>query len=324
MPSSARAASALEAIRPFRYRIALTYILTLVEDLLELSYPWATGLAIDGLLSHDYKMAAPIIIAWVLRSAIGCSRQMYDTRVYTQVYNTIVVDTILRQRGAGIGVAGVAARSSMSREFVTFFEKDVPVIVTALIGIVGSALILFYYDLVIGAVTTLLFGPVYLVNRGYSRRSLRLNEGLNNQLEHEVDIIDRAAPAEVTEHFTKLRTWRIKLSNAEAINWTTIEVLSVLVFVVILVRATYLPDIETGDIFAILSYVWRLMESLDHLPQIVQQFARLQDIRKRIEAGASIDDVGAELEKSHEEEAEVPAVRTSASPSSVQTLTPGP
>ena len=315
MPSTsqAKSVSALEAIRPFRARIALTYALTLIEDLLELSYPWATGLAIDGLLSHDYRMAAPVIIAWVCRSAIGCFRQMYDTRVYTQVYNSIVIETILRQRGAGVGTAGVAARSSMSREFVTFFEKDVPVIVTALIGIVGSALILFYYDLIIGAVVSLLFIPVYLINRRYSRRSLKLNEGLNNQLEHEVDVIEHAEPAAVKSHFTKLRIWRIKLSNAEAFNWTTIEVLSVLVFIVVLIRATYLPDIETGDIFAILSYVWRLMESLDHLPQIVQQLARLQDIRKRIEAGASIEDVGAEIEKGHEEDAEAPAVRTGTS-----------
>ena len=53
--------SAAEAIRPFRWRISLTYALTMIEDLLELSYPWATGLAINGLLAHDYRMAAPVM-----------------------------------------------------------------------------------------------------------------------------------------------------------------------------------------------------------------------------------------------------------------------
>src|SRR5215207_11633567 len=52
--------SALDVIRPFRWKIALTYALTLVEDLLELSYPWATGVAINGLIEHDYKLALPI------------------------------------------------------------------------------------------------------------------------------------------------------------------------------------------------------------------------------------------------------------------------
>ena len=306
MPRRPRAnsVSALEALRPFRWRISLTYILTLLEDLLELSYPWATGVAIDGLLDQNFWMAAPIIVAWTLRSAIGCFRQMYDTRLYTDVYNSIVTDTILRQRGAGVEATSVAARSAMSREFVTFFEKDVPVVVTSLIGILGSAIILFYYDLIIGAMAASLFLPVYLINRGYMRRSLTFNEGLNDQLEREVQVIEDVDQSAIRHHFEQVRCWRVKLSDAEAVNWTTIEVLSIFVFIIVLVRATYLPTTETGDIFAILVYVWRLMENLDNVPQIVQQLTRLQDIRKRIEAGASIEAVGAEIEKSHEEAAE--------------------
>jgi len=38
-------------------------------------------------------------------------------------------------------------------------------VVSAIIGIFGSAAILFWYDLIIGAVIALLFIPVYLVNR---------------------------------------------------------------------------------------------------------------------------------------------------------------
>ncbi len=296
--------SALEAVRPFRWRIGLTYLLTFIEDLLELSYPWATGLAIDGLLTDKLWEAAPLIVAWTLRSAIGLFRQMYDTRLYTTVYNTIVEETILRQRTAGIRATTVAARSAMSRDFVTFFEKDVPVVVTSIIGIIGSAAILFWYDLVIGAIAASLFVPVIAVNRFYVRLTLRLNEGLNNQLEQEVQAIDKAEPEPLKHHFGQVRTWRIRLSDAEAYNWTFIEVLSIFVFVAVLVRATYLEpgpdDIFAGQIFAILTYVWRLMENLDNVPQIVQQITRLMDIRKRIEAGASVEAIGAEVEKAHE------------------------
>jgi ABC transporter transmembrane region len=246
----------------------------------------------------------PIVIAWSARSATGLFRQMYDTRVYTRVYNTIVEDTILRQRRAGFKSSQVAARSTMSRDFVTFFEKDVPVVVSAIIGIFGSAAILFWYDLIIGAVIALLFIPVYLVNRIYVRVTLRLNEGLNTQLEQEVQAIDKAEPGPIRQHFELVRSWRIRLSDAEAYNWTLIEVLSIAVFVAVLVRATYMPDAETGDIFAILVYVWRLMEHLDHVPQILQQLTRLHDIRKRIEAGASVEAISEEIEKTAEEAAE--------------------
>ena len=94
---------------------------------------------------------------------------MYDTRLYTQVYNTIVVDTVLRQRQSGIESTKVAARSAMSREFVTFFEKDMPVLLNTLVTIVGSAAILFTYDLVMGALAVMLFIPVAIINRGRTR-----------------------------------------------------------------------------------------------------------------------------------------------------------
>ncbi len=295
MSDGPRARSVAETIRPFRWRIAFTYALTVIEDLLELSYPWATGLAINGLLAQDYRMIAPVMIAWLLHTAVGCGRQMYDTRLYTQVYNTIVTGTVLRQRRSGIEPTKVAARSAMSREFVTFFEKDMPVVLSAMVSIIGSAAILFYYDLVIGAIATLLFLPVAIINRRYMRRSLVLNEGLNNQLEHEVQVIDAAQEAAVAHHFAEVRAWRVKLSDADAFNWTAIEGLSILVFLLVLLRVAYMPNADVGSIFAIFVYVWRLMEKLDMMPQIVQQLMRLKDIRRRIEAGASVEAVGGQM-----------------------------
>ncbi|MBX9739090.1 MAG: ABC transporter six-transmembrane domain-containing protein [Beijerinckiaceae bacterium] len=296
-----RPVTALSAVRPFSARIGLTYGLTFTEDLLELSYPWATGLAIDGLIAHNFYQALPIVIAWSLRATIGCIRQMYDTRLYTTIYNTIVEATILRQRRAGVGSTSVAARSAMSREFVTFFEIDVPVVITALIGIVGSAVILLWYDLVIGALVSLLFIPVFIVNRVYVRVTTHLNHSLNNQLEKEVGFIETIDAPEIRTHFSEVRKWRVKLSDAAAINWTIIEVLSIFVFIAVLLRATVMPDLDTGDIFAILVYVWKLMEGLDHVPTIVQQLTRLRDISRRISEGASLEAVSATIEETEPE-----------------------
>ncbi len=46
------------------------------------------------------------------------------------------------------------------------------------------------------------------------------------------------------------------------------------------------------------------MENLDNVPQIVQQITRLIDIGRRIEAGESVEKLGAEIERAHEEDAE--------------------
>jgi hypothetical protein len=66
----------------------------------------------------------------------------------------------------------------------------------------------------------------------------------------------------------------------------------------VLLRVAYLPNADVGTIFAIFVYVWRLMEKLDMMPQIVQQLMRLKDIRRRIEAGASAVAVGEQIRRS--------------------------
>ena len=147
----------------------------------------------------------------------------------------------------------------------------------------------------------LLFVPVAIINRRNMRRSLMLNERLNNQLEHEVQVIEAAQEGTVTHHFAEVRTWRIKLSDADAFNWTAIEALSILVFLLVLLRVAYMPNADVGTIFAIFVYVWRLMEKLDMMPQIVQQLMRLKDIRLRIEAGASVEAVGEQIQRTGSE-----------------------
>jgi hypothetical protein len=139
--------------------------------------------------------------------------------------------------------------------------------------------------------------PVAILNRSYMRRSLALNKGLNNQLEHEVRVIDASERQGVADHFDQVRSWRIKLSDADAFNWTAIEAMSMVVFVLVLLRVAWLPNPEAGTIFAMFFYVWRLMEKLDLSPQIVQQLMRLKDIRQRIEAGMPAEAIGAEIER---------------------------
>src|SRR5204863_8205740 len=108
---------------------------------------------------------------------------------------------------------------------------------------------------------------------------------------------DAAERPAVATHFADVRTWRVRLSDADARNWTAIEVLSMLAFVLVLIRVAVMPNPEAGTIFAIFFYVWRLMEKLDLSPQLVQQLMRLKDIRQRIEAGMPAEAIGAEIER---------------------------
>ena len=125
----------------------------MLENLFTLLYPFTTGLAIDGLLAGEGPRAlAPLVIVWGLHIVVGAVRQAYDTRVFAKVHAELATRIVMRQRAAGYGMAEIAARSVMARELVDFFEREIPTMATAVIGLVGGVAMLFFYDVVSGVI----------------------------------------------------------------------------------------------------------------------------------------------------------------------------
>jgi hypothetical protein len=279
-------ATTAEVFRSERWRIALTYGVTLLENLFYLLYPWTIGLAIDGLLAGRGPTAIlPLVVIWGLHIVVGASRQVYDTWVFARIHARIATATIERQRLAGIDTTEIAARSAMSRELVDFFEREVPTLITAALGLVGGIAMLFWYDWLVGLVVTAWMVPVALVYTAMGRRAHRLNKDLNDETEREVDLIHRSRFGPLASHFRRRGRLRVRLSNAEARSWAVVELFSITAVVLVILRMTALPGIQAGELYAMLAYVWRVLECLDQAPMLVQRFARLLDIRRRLEEG---------------------------------------
>jgi hypothetical protein len=269
-----------------RWRIAVTYAITLVENLFALLYPFTIGLAIDGLLAkRGLWSLAPLVGIWALHIAVGAARQVYDTLVFSKVYADLATRTVVRQRAAGIGTAEIAARTGMTRELVDFFEREVPTMATAVIGLVGSLVMLLLYDVPSGLAVGAVLVPVFVVYRVFGRRAQALNRYLNDETEREVDLIAAGRLGPLASHFRRRGRLRVRLSNAEAASWSFVKLFSIVAVVLMLLRATSLPGIGAGDLYAMLAYVWRVLECLDQVPMLVQRLGRLVDIRGRLDRG---------------------------------------
>ncbi|HEX6011430.1 MAG TPA: ABC transporter six-transmembrane domain-containing protein [Geminicoccaceae bacterium] len=272
--------------RAERWRLALTYGVTLLENVFYLLYPWTTGVAIDGLLAgRGPRSLVPLVAVWGLHIVVGAVRQVYDTWVFARIHAEVATGAVARQRAAGVGTTEIAARSVMSRELVDFFEREVPTIATATLGLVGGIAMLFYYDRVVGLIVALLMIPVLAVYAAMGRRAHALNKDLNDETEREVDLIARGRLGPLASHFRRRGRLRVRLSNVEAASWSLVELFSITAVVMVLLRATGLPGVQAGELYAMLAYVWRVLECLDQVPLLVQRLARLLDIRRRLELG---------------------------------------
>ena len=273
----------------YRGRILATYSVTFLENLFELFYPSLTGLAVNGLLRRDFAGLGFLLGVWFVHTAIGVFRQSYDTRVFASIYTGLATRTVFEQEKMGVSTSQIVARSSLSREFVDFFDRDIPSTVNSVFGLLGALVLLLFYDAWSAVFCLMLFVPLAILNQRYSRRTLALNKRLNNQLEREVTVLTRRSAARVQGHYKLLAKWRILLSDAEAKNWGTMEIFSIALAAAVIVRISSLSHIEAGTVYAMLAYLWNFISSLNHVPTLAQQLSRLKDIARRMDHGVSVN-----------------------------------
>ncbi len=264
--------------------LVITYSLTLAENAFELVEPYVLGLAINGLLMGSWTGLFLLFVTYVLRTSLGTLRRLYDTRVFTRIYSEMATDLVTSQRGRGVEVSRVTTRSALIWEIIEFFETGGPLILRAGVSTLGALVMLTAYDLVLLPCCLALLGPLLLINRAYARRTFRLSRILHNQQEREVDVVTRTQPSEIAHHYGRLRRWQIRISDAEAQNFATMEVFVLALYLLVLTRAC-LTGQSLGAIVAMTRYLWMFIGSLDAVPELVGQFSRIRDITHRIEAG---------------------------------------
>ena len=281
---------ALTNLRQRSGRIAFTYALSFLENVFELSYPWAIGVAINGLIAGQPSLLWPLVAIWLAHIMVGAVRQLYDTRLFSRLNARMAEETVRAQRQDGAEVSEITARVEMIEELIVFLEEDMPVLLAMTIGLIGSMVFLSLYDWGSGLVMLLLILPVLIINAVTGLKAFRTNVQLNSLWEKQVDVISDPRPKRWHVYFGRMAKWRIRLSDLDATSWTLAEGFTLLAVIIVLVRAASGDGVMAGDVFAILSYALRVQDSLDGVPSAVQQIGRLIDIRRRIRNEGHEDD----------------------------------
>jgi hypothetical protein len=276
----------IDSFRASRGKLVFTYALSTLESVFTLLYPWAVGYAIDGLLAGRIEAMAPLIGFWLAHTVVGAFRQMFDTRVFTAIYTRIATSAAAHQHQLGSSQSQIAARLHMGREIVAFCETDVPAIITFATSFFGALVLLAWYDWQFGLYALAIIVPAAFANRAFLRSALKLNRGLNDQMEKEVEIVSMPEPGRIADHYGALAGLKIRLSDKEARTWSLVELLFIALTAAVLLRATLSLGMGAGAIFASVTYVFDFTGSLRQAPFVLHKLTRLIDIRRRLEMDA--------------------------------------
>ena len=266
------------------YRLLLTYSLFSLEMLGSLLRPFFLGLAINDLIKGSYQGLIILSVIHVIWLITGSLRHMYDTRTYSAIYNSLVTQFLSRRYGKS-EVSKLSAHSTLAREFVDFLEFDLVYVIEALYSIVGSLVLLYFYDAAVVGICFALLIPVMAISYFYGKRMKRLTRLKNDELEKQVNIISEGNNDLIKRHYDKLRKWQIKISDNEALNFGIIEIMVMVVIGASLVISTkfFGTAMLAGNIVGMYAYILKFVSGMDTIPYTVQRLTSLNDITRRIE-----------------------------------------
>ncbi len=271
-------------IKEYRFKLFLTYSLFSLEMLGALLRPFFLGLAINDLIKGSYHGLIVLSIIHLCWLIIGTIRHMYDTRTFTSIY-TSMVTRFLSKRNQNADISMLSAHSTLSKELVDFLEADLPYIIEAFYNIVGSLVLLYFYESNVVLICFAILFPVAIISYFYGKKMRALTKMKNDELEKQVSVIAIGNKESINRHYNKLRNLQIKISDKEAWNFGMIEILVLVVIGLSLIISSKIfgTILLAGNIVGIYNYILKFVSGLDTIPYTVQRFSLLKDIIKRIE-----------------------------------------
>lgn len=270
----------LQIFREYKWKLILIYVFMLLTEVSMILQPFLLGKSIDELMIGGWFWLGLLSASYFFSNLFGYKRMVYDTKVYTQIYNDIVLKFLkTSNKPASIKVA----RTDMAHEIVGVLEGYVHYYISTIVVIIGSIGFIYSENWRVGLLISFAFLFILLsVSVFYKKISQAINVR-NNHYEKKVTAID-GGYAKSFSFFQRRRRLEIFESTLQGKNWLLVGVIKhifLIAAIVILVTTTQNPTI--GSVITVYSYVNNFLISLMSIPVAVEMYSRISDIFKRFD-----------------------------------------
>ena len=268
-----------EIFKQHKRQLSFIYLFMLITELSNLATPFLLGKSIDGLINGTWYWLILLGGSYFLSTFFNYKRMVYDTKVYTKIYNNIVF-RFLKQKNHDTSTK--IARTDMAHEIVHVLEGYVHYYIATIVTIIGSIGFIYSENWQVGVLVSIAFvlilGAVSLLY-GKIKQAIKLR---NTHYERKGDAIQAGYDTSVL-FFTRRRKLEIFESTLQGKNWFLMgSIKNIFLFTAIIVLVLTTQHITIGSIITVYSYVNNFLISLLSVPVAVEMYTRLSDVLKRI------------------------------------------
>jgi ABC-type multidrug transport system fused ATPase/permease subunit len=271
--------SIYKIFKDYKSQLLLIYLFMFITELSIITQPFLLGKSIDGLISGNLFWVGLLFISYSISNIFNYKRMVYDTKVYTKIYN----DTVLRfLKKTNEDTSKKVARTDMVHDIVGVLEGYIHYYIATIITIFGSIWFIYLSNWIVGLLVTLaLFVIISAVLVFYKKIRQGINVR-NNHYENKVTGIENGYASSVS-FFNRRRKLEIFESTLQGKNWFLVGMLkSIFLVLSIIILITTSENITAGNVITIYSYVNNFLISLMSIPVAFEMYSRLSNIIKRI------------------------------------------
>ena len=265
--------------KQYKHQLTWIYMFMILTELSILSTPFLLGKSIDGLMDNSWHWMVLLGISYFLSNFFNYKRMVYDTKVYTTIYNDIALKFLKKQ---DVDISTKIARTDMAHDIVHVLEGYVHYYIATIVTIIGSLIFIYSENWRVGLLVSFaivaIMGTVFIFYK-------KIQQGINlrnNHYETKLQSIEKGYQSSES-FFNRRRKIEIYESTIQGKNWflvNSVKYVFLLLSIILLVTTT--NNITIGSVVTVYSYVHNFLIALLSAPVAVEMFLRISDILKRL------------------------------------------
>jgi len=284
-----------DIIRRFGRGVAFATVLVLIEKLAWIVEPTVFGHLLDRLIDavqdKTHVVYGLALFAWIsvfaVNSGVGAWRRASGERIYQNMFINVAVSVAESSRDQGLDDAAAAARTELSREYITFLQRRVPDIIEQFFDLGGTVIALSFFDWRISLSCLVVAGPLMYINRLYTNRVTRYHKDLHDRKERLFSVFQKKDLAGVRAYYEGLAQPQIRIARWGALNFFVLRVFLLFIFLVVLYIAIDIDNLSTGKTYSVVAYLWTFITSTEYIPDLLESATSLREIQGRVRREAS-------------------------------------
>lgn len=266
--------------KKYKFQLITIYIFMGLVEILVLLQPFFLGKTIDGIINKNYSPLLVLIGIYVGYIIFLYKRMVYDTKVYTKIYNDIVINFISKSNEDS---STKIARVDLASQVINLLENYAHYYLATIITMIGSVSFVFSQNKTVGSIMVFCYIPVYFIVKIFYKKISQSTSVMNNHSENRVNTISNSNIDDIKNFFNRSRRLIIFSSTLSGKNWFWINILKYsFIIISILVYINSSTTKTSGEIIYVYSYINNFIMTLSSIPIGSEMYYRMSDVLKRL------------------------------------------